>query len=372
MYRPRFFAIQAFLTLLWLSNAVQAEILPGEIPGIELPAGFHITRYSDQTPNARSLTVGDDGTVYVGTMTEGKVYALQDRDRDGRAETVRTVLQGLNVPNGVAWYQGDLYVAETHRIVKIKDVAHHLDGNAAFEPVYSDFPTEKHHGWKYLRVGPDHKLYTQVGAPCNICVPSREVFASLTRMDPDGSHFEIYAKGLRDSVGFDWQPGTGELYITDNGRDYLGDDAPAEELNRVSRAGQHFGYPWCHGGDLADPEYGKQHACSEFEPPAWKFPAHVAPLGIRFYRGKQFPASYQGQLFVAQHGSWNRKLPQGYRLVVVRFQAGKPVADEVFASGWLHADGKVSGRPVDVLEMPDGALLVSDDLAGAVYRISYR
>jgi glucose/arabinose dehydrogenase len=369
MYRSQFFRS---LALLALSVAAQAEALHGEIPDIKVPAAFHITHYSDRTANARSLALADDGTVYVGTMTEGKVYALQDKDGDGYAETVKTIAQGLNVPNGVAWYQGDLYVAELHRIIKIKDVAHHLDGGATFEAVYSCFPNEKHHGWKYLRVGPDHKLYVPVGAPCNICFSSNEVFASLTRMDLDGSHFEIYAKGLRNSVGFDWLPGTGELYATDNGRDYLGNDVPSDELNHVSRAAQHFGYPWCHGGDISDPEYGKQHACTEFAPPAWKFPAHVAPLGIHFYQGKQFPVSYQGQLFVAQHGSWNREQPQGYRVVLVRFQAGKPVSDEIFASGWLHADGKITGRPVDILEMPDGALLVSDDLAGAVYRIGYR
>jgi glucose/arabinose dehydrogenase len=372
MCRLRFLAALSSFILLGLPLVVQAEALSEDIPGIDVPAGFHITRYSDQTPNARSLALGDDGTVYVGTMTEGKVYALQDRDRDGHAETVRTILQGLSHPNGVAWYQGDLYVAELQRIIKIRNVANHLDGNAVPEPVYSGFPNEKHHGWKYLRVGPDHKLYAPVGAPCNICLPTGEMFAGLTRMDLDGSHFEVYAQGLRNSVGFDWMPSTGELYATDNGRDNLGDDVPADELNHVSHAGQHFGYPWCHGGDIADPEYGKQRACTEFEPPAWKFPAHVAPLGIRFYQGKQFPARYQGQLFVAQHGSWNRKQPQGYRVVLVRFKDGKPVSDEVFASGWLHADGKAAGRPVDILEMPDGALLVSDDLAGAVYRISYR
>ena len=374
MFRSRVFVALTLAVPLWLTTPVQAEAgsIPGEVSGIIVPAGFHITRFSDNTPNARSLALADDGTVFVGTMTEGKVYALQDKDGDGYAETVNTVLHGLNVPNGVAWYQGDLYVAEVHRIIKLKDVARHLNGSATPEVVYSGFPSERHHGWKYLRIGPDRKLYAPVGAPCNICIPSQPVFASLTRMDLDGSHFEIYAQGLRNSVGFDWLPGSNVLYATDNGRDYLGDDAPTDELNRVSQTGQHFGYPWCHGGDVPDPEYGTQHACREFEAPAWKFPAHVAPLGIRFYQGKQFPASYQGQLFVAQHGSWNREQPQGYRVVLVRFQDGKPVSDEVFASGWLHADGKAAGRPVDILEMPDGALLVSDDLAGAVYRISYR
>jgi glucose/arabinose dehydrogenase len=211
-----------------------------------------------------------------------------------------------------------------------------------------------------------------VGAPCNICLSDEPVYASLTRLDADGKNFEIFAHGIRNTVGFDWRPETGELWFTDNGRDYLGDDAPPEELNHAPKAGLHFGYPYCHAGSIADPEFGKRRSCPEFTPPAWTFPAHVAPLGIRFYHGTQFPAGYRGQLFVAQHGSWNRSQPQGYRLAMVKFQDGKPVADEVIAEGWLRPDGEVLGRPVDLLELADGSLLVSDDKRGVIYRITYQ
>ena len=339
---------------------------------VRLPAGFRIELYTDRTPNARSLALGDDGTVYVGTQTEGKVYAVRDDNGDGRADRVLTLASGINVPNGVAYLNGDLYIAENHRIVKLPGIPGRLADPPAPVPVYRDLPYDRHHGWKYLRVGPDGKLYVPVGAPCNICKPEREIFASLSRLDPDGSHAEIFARGIRNTVGFDWQPQTQDLYFTDNGRDWLGDDLPPEELNRANKPGLHFGYPYCHAGSIADPEFGKERPCSEFAGPAWTFPAHVAPLGLRFYQGKQFPESYRDQLFVAQHGSWNRSKPQGYRIVVVKFQNGRPVADEVFAEGWLSAGDDVSGRPVDILELADGSLLVSDDQSGAIYRISYR
>ena len=338
---------------------------------IKLPPGFHISVYAEQIPGARSLAEGDGGTVYVGTR-EDKVYALRDGNRDGKADSVQTVASGFNSPNGVAFLNGDLYIAEIHRILRLKDISAHLDNPPKAEIVFDAYPEDQHHGWKYLRVGPDGKLYAGIGAPCNICLSEKEVYASLTRLDPDGKHFEIFARGIRNTVGFDWHPQTGEIFFTDNGRDWLGDDAPPEELNHAPKAGLHFGYPYCHGGDIADPEFGKLKACSEFTPPAWKFPAHVAPLGLRFYRGRQFPPSYQGQLFVAQHGSWNRSTPQGYRVVLVKFKDGKPVADEVFADGWLQANGDVLGRPVDILELADGSLLISDDKQGAVYRIDYR
>jgi len=344
---------------------------PAQLDQIKLPPGFHIAVYTDQTPGARSMALGDDGTVYVGTK-EDKVYAVRDGNRDGKADTVQTVVSGYNSPNGVAVLQGDLYIAEIHRILKLKDIAAHLDNPPKPEIVFDGYPEDKHHGWKYLRVGPDGKLYAGVGAPCNSCLSDKEIYASLTRMDPDGKNFEVFAHGIRNTVGFDWHPHTGEIFFTDNGRDWLGDDVPPEELNSAPKAGMHFGYPFCHAGVIADPEFGKLKDCSAFTPPAWKFPAHVAPLGLRFYRGGQFPPSYQGQLFVAQHGSWNRSIPQGYRVVLVKFKGGKPVADEVFADGWLQANGDVLGRPVDILELADGSLLVSDDQQGAIYRIFYQ
>jgi glucose/arabinose dehydrogenase len=360
-----------FLSLVCLATSACAESGAERLAKLKVPSGFHISLFAEQTPNARSLSLGEDGTVYAGSMNEGKVYALRDLDRDGKADQVLTIASGLNMPNGVASLAGDLYIAEVNRIVRLKDIAQHLTDPPKPEVVNDAYPSDRHHGWKYLRVGPDGKLYVPVGAPCNICLSEKDIYASLTRLDKDGKNLEIFARGLRNSVGFDWNPATGDLFITDNGRDWLGDDAPPEELNAASKAGLHFGYPYCHGGAIPDPEFGQRRACKEFAPPAWKFPAHVAALGARFYRGKQFPEKYRGQLFVAQHGSWNRSTPQGYQVVMVRFENGKPVADEIFAQGWLQADGEVLGRPVDILEMPDGSLLVSDDAQGAIYRISY-
>lgn len=358
--------------LLALVATAQADAAPGWTDAIKLPSGFHLSLFSDQTPNARSLALGDDGTVYVGTMTEGKVYALPDRDHDGRADRVHVVASGLHMPNGVAYLNGNLYIAEIQRIVKLRDIGAHLDNPPQPEVVYDGYPSDRHHGWKYLRVGPDGKLYVPVGAPCNICQSENEIYASLTRLDAEGRHLEIFARGIRNTVGFDWQPETGELWFTDNGRDLLGDDLPPEELNHAPRAGLHFGYPYCHAGRIADPEYGAVRPCKDFTPPAWQFAAHVAPLGMRFYRGQVFPEAYRRQLFVAQHGSWNRSQPQGYRVVVVKFSNGQPVSDEVFADGWLLPNGEVFGRPVDILELTDGSLLVSDDRRGVIYRITYR
>ncbi len=364
-----------FVSLLVLLTGFAVSACAGKdqdnLGKIKLPPGFQISIYANKVLTARSLALGDDGTVYVGTW-EDKVYALRDVDKNGVAEQIYTVASGLDRPNGVALLKGDLYIAEIHRIVKLKDIAAHLANPPKPEVVFDGYPKDEHHGWKYLRVGPDGKLYVPVGAPCNICLMENEVYASLTRLDPDGKNFEIYARGIRNTVGFDWNPQTGELFFTDNGRDWLGDDVPPEELNAAPKAGLHFGYPYCHGGDIADPEFGKRKPCSEFTPPVWKFPAHVAALGIRFYKGTQFPASYQGQLFVAQHGSWNRSIPQGYRVALVKFKDGKPVGDEVFAEGWLQDNGDVLGRPVDVLELADGSLLVSDDMSGTIYRIAYQ
>lgn len=363
--------ISALILLAGFAVSACAEKAPVNLEKIKLPPGFHISVYTDQTPDARSMALGDDGTVYVGTQ-EDKVYALRDTNHDGKADSVLTLASGLNMPNGVTILKADLYVAEINRIIKFSDITANLGKLPKPQVVFDAYPEDRHHGWKYLRVGPDGKLYAGVGAPCNTCLSDKEIYASLTRMDPDGKNFEVFAHGIRNTVGFDWQPRTGELFFTDNGRDKLGDDVPPEELNGAAKPGMHFGFPFCHAGDIADPEFGKLKACSEFTAPAWKFPAHVAPLGVRFYRGNSFPSSYQGNLFVAQHGSWNRSTPQGYRVVLVKFKEGKPVAEEVFAEGWLQANGDVLGRPVDVLELADGSLLVSDDLQGAVYRIDYQ
>ncbi|MEQ1559043.1 MAG: sorbosone dehydrogenase family protein [Methyloglobulus sp.] len=341
------------------------------IKNLHVPEGFRLTVFAENVANARSLALGDNGIVFVGTGAEGAVYALEDKDKDGFAERRYDIANNLYMPNGVAYKDGSLYVAEINRIIRFD----HLDKAIPNLPkpmvVYDKLPSDKHHGWKYLRFGPDGKLYTAIGAPCNICNPDKP-YASLLRLNRNGSDFEIIATGIRNTVGFDWQPETEALFFTDNGRDLLGDDVPPEELNQWSKVGEHFGYPYCHAGKVSDPEFGKEKPCSEFTAPTWTFKAHIAPLGIRFYRGNQFPSHYKNQLFVAQHGSWNRTKPDGYRIVLVRFKQGKPVSDEVFIDGWLQKDDNTLGRPVDILEMPDGSLLISDDQTGIIYKVEYQ
>jgi glucose/arabinose dehydrogenase len=339
---------------------------------LELPPGFAIEVYSAEVPGARSLARSPRGVVYVGTRdTNGAVYALVDADGDQRPERVHRVAQGLNMPNGVAWRDGDLYVAEVSRILRFDDI----DGRLAEPPrpvvVSDDYPADRHHGWKFIAFGPDGRLYVPVGAPCNVCASQREIYASITRLRPDGSDREIFARGVRNTVGFDWHPDTGVLWFTDNGRDRLGDERPPDELNRAPEPGLHFGFPFCHGGDLPDPEHGGSDACAGFVPPVAKFRAHVAALGMRFYTGTMFPAEYRHDVFVAQHGSWNRSTPIGYRVMRVKLDGSRVESVETFVEGWL-AGGEAWGRPVDVLVMPDGALLVSDDHAGVVYRVTYR
>ena len=349
-----------------------AEISAKVAEQIQVPDGFRVSVFSDAVPNARSLALGDDGTVFVGTRTEGKVYALPDKNKDGKADQVYVLASGLTLPNGVAYLDGDLYVAEVPRLIRFKDILSNLNKPPEPEVVYDWFPTKLHHGWKYLRVGPDGKLYMPIGAPCNICRSKNELFATIVRMTKDGDDLEIFARGVRNTVGFDWQPQTHEMFFTDNGADWMGEELPPDELNRTSRADRHYGFPFCHADRYLDPEFGDDDSCTNYVAPAWKFAAHVAPLGIRFYTGKQFPAEYRNQLFVAQHGSWNRTKPRGYRVVLVKFQDGKPVSSNVFAKGWLNASGIAWGQPVDILQLADGSLLVSDDKNGAIYRISYR
>ena len=338
---------------------------------IRLPPGFAIRIYAADVPNARSMALGDKGTLFVGSRTAGNVYAIVDHDGDHKADRIITIARGLNMPNGVAFRDGALYVAEVDRILRYDDIEANLANPPRPAVVFDRLPSDTHHGWKFIRFGPDGMLYLPVGAPCNICEPDAARYAAIFRMKPDGSGFEQFARGVRNTVGFDWDPATRELWFTDNGRDWMGDDLPPDELNHAPVAGMHFGYPHCHGKSIRDPDYGARRACSEFTPPALELGAHVAALGMRFYSGAMFPAPYRGQIFIAQHGSWNRSSRVGYRVMLVRLKDGKPDNHEVFADGWLH-DGRVWGRPVDVLGMPDGSLLVSDDHANAIYRISYR
>jgi glucose/arabinose dehydrogenase len=348
---------------------------------IKLPPGFRIELYADNVDNARSLALGRDGVVFVGTRDAGKVYALVDSKGGNRADRVITIARGLQEPNGVAYRDGALYVAERSRILRYDDIESQLDHPPKPVVIRDDYPTDPAHGWKFIAFGPDDMLYVPVGAPCNACNPSNSLFATITRLSPDGKTREIFARGVRNTVGFDWHPRTRALWFTDNGRDEMGDDVPDDELNLASRSGKDFGFPYCHAGDVPDPEFGEERSCDEFVAPRAKLGAHVAALGMRFYTGKMFPHEYADNIFIAERGSWNRTTPVGYRIVRVALEDDDVVMQDVFASGWLPEHPKRGnartpskeawGRPVDVLVMPDGALLVSDDTADAVYRISY-
>jgi glucose/arabinose dehydrogenase len=342
-----------------------------ELPDIKLPPGFHISYFAKGIENARSMTMGDNGTIFVGNRDGDNVYALVDKDNDGVAEETHIVATGMNTPNGVAFKDGSLYIAEISKLWRIDNIEAKLKDHAKPVLVYDKLPTDKHHGWKYIAFGPDGKLYIPIGAPCNICddVKEDERYASICRMDADGSNFEVYAHGIRNSVGFAWHPDTKELWFTENGRDNMGDDVPVDELNHAPKPGMHFGYPYCHQGDVLDPEFGKGHNCNEFTAPVAKLGPHVAALGMKFYTGNMFPAEYKNCVFIAEHGSWNRTTRLGYRITMVRTVDGA-AKYETFAEGWLKGK-EASGRPVDVLQLKDGSLLISDDQADAIYRITY-
>lgn len=340
------------------------------IERVKLPPGFSISVFAEGVTNARSMALGENGTVFVGTRTEGKVYAI--RSEGGKATRVIEIANGLNMPNGVAVRDGALYVAEVDKIWRFDAIETRLDNPPKPTLVYGKYPRDRHHGWKFIAFGPDGWLYVPVGAPCNICERDAP-YSSITRLKPDGSAMQVFASGVRNSVGFDWHPETGQLWFTDNGRDMLGDDKPGDELNNAPKAGMHFGFPYCHAGEIADPEFGSKRKCGEFTPPAKAFDAHVASLGMRFYTGSMFPAEYKNRIFIAEHGSWNRARKSGYRLMTARVEGGMAVAHEVFAAGFLDtARDQAWGRPVDVLQLRDGSLLVSDDSANAIYRITYR
>ena len=353
-----------------LTAAPQAGRAALPLHQIKLPQGFRIDVYASGLANARSMALSPNGTLFVGTREDGRLYAVIDRNKDQKADEVVTLASGLDMPNGVAVHDGALYVAEVSRILRYDRIEERLASPGKPAVVTSGLPTEKHHGWKFIAFGPDGYLYVPVGAPCNVCESKDPRFASILRMKPDGSGVEIYASGVRNSVGFDWHPRTGTLWFTDNGRDMMGDDVPPCELNHATARGQHFGFPYCHGGTIPDPQFGAKRRCDEFVKPVHTLGAHVAPLGMRFYTGQMFPEQYRGQIFIAEHGSWNRSSKVGYRVVLVRLEGTRVVKEETFAEGWLQGQQEW-GRPVDVLVMPDGALLVSDDRAGVIYRISY-
>lgn len=336
---------------------------------IQLPPGFEIELFATDVENARAMALGDQGVLFVGSRRAGKVHAVVDSDGDGKADEVKLIASGLSMPSGLAFRNGSLYVGAVSTIYRYDNIETRLDNPPEPVVITDNLPADEHHGWKYLGFGPDGKLYVPIGAPCNVC--DEPGYAVIKRMNADGSQAEDFALGVRNSVGFDWHPDSGELWFTDNGRDWLGDNRPPCELNRAAEAGMHFGFPYCHGNAILDEEFGGDRSCSDFEPPARELGAHVAPLGMRFYTGDMFPDQYRSQVFIAEHGSWNRSEKSGYRITLVELQGNQATSYEPFATGWLDGD-ESWGRPVDLLQMPDGSMLVSDDKAGAIYRITYR
>ena len=441
---PAFLISLLVFVFIFAPSEVNSD-LESQLDLIKLPLGFQIRIYADNVPNARSMTLSPNGTLFVGTRDAGKVYAILDRDKDNRADEVITIAQGLYMPNGVAFRDNALYVAEVNRVLRYDNIEDTLTKPPPPVVVNDSFPKDWHHGWKFIGFGPDDMLYIPVGAPCNVCDPADPIYATIMRMGVQSLLFsvalqlqvdlddgdisselrgafaddgiqlsrnvsrlvekkdsrwriidknnrqtytvkkevgklniylgatpslEFFAHGVRNTVGFDWHPETKELWFTDNGRDEMGDDLPPDELNHARKRGLHFGFPYRHGKDIPDPEFAKRRSGRKLTPPALELGPHVAALGMRFYTGTMFPDAYRNQIFIAEHGSWNRSKKIGYRITLVRFKKRRPETYEVFAEGWLQGENEW-GRPVDALVMPDGALLVSDDHAGAIYRISY-
>jgi glucose/arabinose dehydrogenase/cytochrome c553 len=342
-----------------------------ELKNFRLPVGFHISVYADKVENARALAVTESGIVFVGSRTAGKLYAVVDENHDGVADKVITFAEGLNSPIGLTLLNGALYVSEISRVIRFDNIEKNYTKKPQYKVVKDDLPKDKWHGEKVIQAGPDGKLYIPIGSPCNVCDKEDDVYSKIYRMNPDGSNFEIYAKGIRNSVGFAWHPQTKEFWFTDNGRDEMGDNLPSCELNYAPKAGMHFGFPYCHSGVLPDPEFGKLKSCDQFTAPAANLGPHVAPLGLKFYSGTQFPAQYRNQLFIAEHGSWNRTQKSGYRVALITMVNNKVVSDTAFIEGFIYKEETI-GRPVDINFLPDGSMLISDDSAGRIYRVSYQ
>ncbi len=337
---------------------------------LALPVGFQIETLNFSVPNARQMALTDKGTLIVATRRAGNVYAVPKALTDDAPEVI-TLFDDLRMPSGVALHDGDLYIGAVSRILRVRNIERNLESNPEAETITDALPDDGHHGWKYLKFGPDEQLYVPVGAPCNMCLEDDPRSASLLRMNPDSGETELWAEGIRNTVGFAWHPATGKLWFSDNGRDMLGDDVPPEEINVIDRQGQHFGYPFVHASDIRDPEYGDHEAAEgkTFVAPVVEIQAHSAALGLDFYAGDQFPRRFQNALFIAEHGSWNRSEKVGYQVSVVTARNGT-LEYAPFVTGWLQGQ-KVSGRPNDVLVTPDGSLLISDDQQGVIYRVTY-
>lgn len=363
-----FFA--SFWSFVFPPNAL--DIVP--LSRLSAPPGFSVSVFAKNIDGARSLVRADNGVIFVGTRSAGKVYAIYDKNQNGsiEPEEIFILAEGLSLPNGVAVNGNDLYVAEVSRILLFKNAVNQYNKKINYEVVYDGFPNEYHHGWKFIAFGPDGRLYVPVGAPCNICVSENPIFATIQALDLKTKKLTTIASGVRNTVGFDWHPETEKLYFTDNGRDWLGNESPNDELNQVDREGEHFGYPYCHSGDMSDPDVGPGKGCQAYKKPVQKLGAHVAALGVEFYRGSLFPSQYKNQLFVAEHGSWNRSKKSGYQITLVEFKQGKPQSAKPFITGWLNKNtDEAWGRPVDLLELPTGELLISDDHAGVIYKVSF-
>ena len=340
-----------------------------QLPKLKAPAGFKVEVYQPGLLDARAIRRGDKGTIFVSSLfVAGKIYAITEK---GGKREVKTILSGLELPSGIEFHKGALYVATPKKVMRYDNIEDKLDSPPQPVDVYTNLPGDIPHGWKFLRFGPDGKLYVPVGAPCNICSPDLEKYAQIFRINADGSGREIVARGVRNTVGFDFHPKTKELWFTDNQRDWLSEDFPLDELNRLKNPGKdHFGYPFCHSGTMADPEFGWGKSCADYVKPAASMGPHAAPLGMKFYTGNMFPAKYRGQIFIARHGPWNRT--KKYADVSVAYLNGNSQVTKVepFLTGWVK-DNQYLGRPVDIMQMPDGSLLVSDDHNGAIYRVSY-
>jgi glucose/arabinose dehydrogenase len=339
--------------------------------------------FADSVRNARSMALGPRGTLFVGSQYAGQVYAVTDRNNHQKADRVIVIAKGLNQPNGIAVRNGALYVATANQLLRYDDIERHLDSPPTPVVVRDNLPNSRQgHTWKFIAFGPDDLLYKSIGSTCNVCEPD-SMTAAILRMKPDGSNPEVFADGIRNSVGFDWHPTTHELWFTDNGRDLMGDDIPNDELNVAWKARLNFGFPFCHQGDVPDPQFGGQRTCSTSEPPVQKLGAHVAAIGMTFYTGNMFPANYKNSVIIAQHGSWNRSTPSGYRVMVAhtngrRVTAYEPLVDgflpaaQSAAAGGRGATRVATGRPADVLQLPDGSILISDDTGNRILRVTYR
>jgi glucose/arabinose dehydrogenase len=381
--KPLFFLTLPFIILACTDPASQvysnqASLTSEEglfLDSLLIPEGFHVEVYG-RVDNARSMAMSPDGTLFIGNKANGAVYALLDRDNDMKADTLYTIAKDLIMPNGIAFKDGALYVAEINKLWRYDAIEDNLNDPKA-TLIYDDFPEDSHHGWKYIAFGPDGKLYVPVGAPCNVCETKDDTYyASIISMDADGTNRQIVAKGVRNTVGLTWHPITGEMWFTDNGRDLLGDDSPPCELNRLSEAGQHFGFPYCHAGVLLDPEFGRDKSCENYTSPALKLGPHVAPLGLKFYTGNMFPPSYKNKIIIPEHGSWNRSKNAGHtghKLSLVTEENGVGIHYETFVEGFLNKSTNIAwGRPVDILVLEDGSILISDDKSGTIYRMSYQ